>query len=451
MAIFVPPKINKEGTEDELFAWELMGPGRPEPPLEPEEDLTPPQNYLDYNPPDRTINGKTYQWRHFPAAVCPCLYPGNPNANNYPVESYGRYGYIYETTHDFLVPFWYDEDMPDEMLYMQFHICHASNISNQKTPRTSYDTNTGQITTATQSNPRLEFLHSNQWTFQINNSAVQQGSTTLTQNASASWVFPSNFLYNALVAAQVNRPQSVQQGLYTISIAPHLNGRGIFASFSGWWPTDWTFRERNGSEWSANNTFRLSENIQNNNWKFTYLGTTYPILGLNEQSEDKDNMHAYVQKNPGVKMIQPFTMPPSMLESQWPCLITMLGSGYAEFVDDAAYTTSSSPLGPSRADNQNLRWQRSAFYPSPSTIGWAVFVTSGSGIVFSAVTYMCKTTENVNDRDLKGYGNNQGGWPTTRWQQGITSFRPEEWNTGLPVHISVWNDTTKKWERPVLP
>lgn len=462
MKVFVPEKVNREGTEDELFAWELMGPGGTAPPLEPEEDPeppVPPQLHTHYTPNDITIDGKTYQWRDFPASVCPCLYPANENQNDYPVETYGRYGYIHNNIgnsnrggYEFMIPFWYHPDMPDEMLYLQFHLCAAISqfiySPTLGTQPTSYDSVNNVVTTAPQINPRPGGGFGGDARFGVYNTDVQKGSTTIVETPGNLWYTFNGMKLNGLIPVKINRPSPDVAGMHTVSVKPYTGKTtSIFAAFAGWWPTDVTFKERNGSQWSFDNCFRLAESAINNNWKLTLIGTDYNPIGLNEQSEDKDNMHAYVQTN-NTPIMQPFTMPPIMNTYYWPCMICLMGAGWAQFVNDTNLTPTFPPAGFSgRADNQNLKWQRSAMYPTSDTIGWYCNVTSGSGMIFSAITYLCDKDVNTGDRDLKGYGNNQGGWPTTRWQQGIASFSPTEF-TGSLVEISRWNDTTKKWERP---
>jgi hypothetical protein len=445
MSVFVPRKISK----DESYSWRQMAKKTGTvfvPPLDEEQERTT-QDVENILIQDQFVTQvETYKFKVFPANTAEIEYPTNPTDTEYDVSPYGRYGWRCSRLNApingrwrFYIPFWYDAALPDVMMYIQLGVqIQDRGISGNWT---LYDSIAGTIDQ--QPGHRPDWAQSNfNVAYSCEGPQITSSSIAMGRNS-----------FIGIMPVPVIR-STLTPGLNKIEININIGNQPrnfFFHMYNTVLPQVVTFGQKNGNPqegWSPT-MFRLADS-DSVGWNLNIIGTVYNPLDLYEQSEDKDNLHAYVKRNnhatPG---ITPWTVKAShFTQLPWPCTVSGMGSGYVTFVDSLTDATqeSTGTNGSARFDGWNTRWQQGNFWPGPNTVGFTARVTSGNGYIFSAITYMCFTTElDAGDRDLEQYKRNNV--PDTRWQQGLGAC---DWRTfnGTLQDAALYNASPSQWVQP---
>ena len=216
-----------------------------------------------------------------------------------------------------------------------------------------------------------------------------------------------------------------------------------------YYPADVTWYQKNSTDNATPRFFRLAD-ADSINWNFQWAGgsTLQNPIETMEYSDDKDNMHLYVQPRPPVNnevVLQDFIPTGLQILYRWPIIISQMGSGFSEMVDSDG-TSQSNPPGtlPARFDAQNDILQRGPLWCSEQTAYWRLRCTNGTGMIASAIQYIGSKSQGdgaQSDRNLENYG--KLPYPNSTWQQGVGAVDPLNFN-GSKL-ISIWDPAVQQW------
>lgn len=458
MTVFIPKTNSKGQTPDEHYSHVQMA--RRAPPLIPEEDTQPPLPEPgppalneNWDPPDFISDDTTYVpptnlnepkkryvYKLFTASTAYPNYFGNPQGQDTGITPYGRFGYrinrLTPQQPDYLdemnIPYIYDPGYSTAQTWIQIFVT-AENNSNPNVAKwqTAYDTLAGEIIGSPTARP--------------NGGNLTPGGWTITGPKLAQGFSGDRDFRTTAIPLQIDRNQMTPGlNIITIRIRAGLTSSIQFHAYTTWFPQQLTFKEfrPDTSQTSVNTWYRLADSDQTG-WDLRYSPTNIinPI-DLYEQSDDKDNLHAYVQPNTGPAQNHQVSFGLAVTDYPWPATVSTLGVGYIQLLNPDG-TNTPATNGPTRWNGRSDYLSRGPIYPDGNTSQYRSQRVSGSGLIWTpihCITYL----NHPGDRNLQNMG--FATYPGRSWAHGYGSKNLKSFpgdGTGLP--IALWDDTQKLW------